>query len=478
MGVRATATFSGAPARTPSPATAPLAPDIRGSVDITDTVSLGEPRPELPEASLAAALIEQRVSAAATQETRTRRELIDKMLARGGGRRLEGALRGDVQASLATVPVPVLRTLSRAGVAITVVRPGETPLDAGVVQPRRADADYPAATLRRHVDDAVADADRRYGEPLSQARAALEAHQQAADAGAVSAATDLRARQLADALRKVEKHHRIHAAHAMVGLTNGRVRPLQVALPKGVAWTPVTVREIARLHGAVTDEEEARFCDLMAAINGDRLAAAQDALGQGQDNAPADRPFRSDAALIAAPDLYFHRRDPDPSKPAVILDGHDHRSMRGWDKGVVYGQFFANAARPTVVLRTDQLGENEYGHLTPVHEAGHAYEWAVERLDSDGFAAFESARDDTWVRLLVADSDRFPSVYARVNPREMVAESFAEAFGTRPSRLTDLDPAWADTFQAFLARADHLGAERPSRALGWLVCGGTSRVRD
>lgn len=404
-----------------------------------------------------------------TADARAREAVISRMLARGPSRP-DAALRERVREALSTVPLPVLRTVARAGVVVAVVRGRQTPLESGIIEPLRLPRDFPTAALRRHVGRALRAADDAHGADVAARRAALDAHDAAVGSDVPTPAQTMVRQRLARTLEKAERLHRICANHEMVTRSGGRLRPLRIPLEKGQPPKAVTVADVARLHGARTEHEERVFGHLMRAVNGDRLTRAQDAFDAAGGRSATERPFLSDTPLIVVPDLYFHRVGDAPDEAPVLLDEHDHQSQQQWSEGQVYGQFFPQARRPAVVLRDDQLGENEYGHSTPVHEVGHAYEWAVETLASEAFEPFARARDATWVRLLGEGESRFPSEYAQINPKEMVAESFAEAYGTRPSRLAALDARWSETFQAFLAHAETLGQEKPSWIARWLAC--------
>ncbi|NDD30015.1 MAG: hypothetical protein EB084_17305 [Proteobacteria bacterium] len=356
--------------------------------------------------------------------------IIGRMLIRGGGAARGAQVCAQVREALSTVPLSILRTVEKVGLGITVLRPDEGLEHAGVLRPMR-EHEFPAAALRRQVDRAVAKADRLYGDhPL---------------------------------------FHRAHVNTEVMSVTGGRLRPLAFHNHRKGPIIPITARQIARQHGARLPEEEALLARLFVQVNGRQLEQAQAALGSATGDAPEDRPFRPDAAELFVPDLHFHRWRSDTGEAPVLLDEHDARSARDWALGEVSGQYFPRSPRPTVVLRDDCLGQNEFGSNTPVHEMGHAYEAAVARLDPKTFAGFERVRDRTWQRLLLESENRFPSEYAKVNPQEMVAESFADVYGTQPSRLATLDEQWSHVFHGFLAQADTLGRERPSWLRRW-VC--------
>ena len=389
------------------------------------------------------------------------RSLVDGMLARGGSPPPTDEVRGRVQESLATLPLSVVRAIDRAGTAIRVLRPGETPLEAGLIAPLRPRRDFSAASLRSHFQRAVQDADRVFGADLAEVRKELEAPE---DPSRPPFLRQIEKVRLADRVRKLETWHHRHVMEAAARTSAGRLHPLQV--PREQARGAVTADDVARLHGATTEDEVRQFVSLFTAINGKRLVAAQEALSPAADQPAADRPFRSDARLVV-PNLYYFR--PTAGGDAIPLNRHDRDSEELWRKGGVLGQFLPNARPGTVCLRADQLGDNVFGHSTPVHEMGHAYEHAVEILAPARWPGLRDERERTWIRLLTAGGSGFPSEYASVSPKEMVAESFAEALGARPSRLAELDPEWSASFDRFLAVADDLAAERPSWVRRWLT---------
>lgn len=379
--------------------------------------------------------------------------LVDRMLGRGrAGECVTDAMRRGVRDEMRVLPVDVLKVLDKNGTAVAVLCDTESIADVDVVKDVDLATRYSdAKALRAAAEKAMKAVEGRFAPRIQ----ALE--EELSGLGSAELEAEEMGGRRTEALMQLEERRDAAMAQAIDDATGGAV---ELYTPRGQAEddqvvdldsmlaliNPTTVNELARLHGAKTPDEVARFTGLVRELNGARLTEAQARYAEESQEPLArdvdDRRFYAAEDRILIP-AYHHEQ-------GRVLSSHDVHSKDAWDHGGVLGQYWYQPGRNTVVVREEALGQ-----YVLLHELGHAYEDAVQDLDGAAYRRFKSQRDAAYERLSEAPYDAF-SEYALRSPPEMVAESFAVTFADDPAALREGDPDWARAFDGFIRDAGRI----------------------
>lgn len=326
--------------------------------------------------------------------------------------------------SLEALPFQLRAVLLEQGLKVSVVGPGESLIDKGVIREVRTEE------LQQHNDS--------------------------------------------ETVGQVVPQSSLHVFDRQVqALTSGRWRAFR---PVGRARSTYSAREIAAHHGI----EDPWFLKEFEQANAERLRAVRQAVLEREQVRAASGEFwaesagqrleqyRSDplsipidwrAHPVAVPDWHHFQE----GGLSLRLNGHDRQTLEQWEvqdgkvvpHRTLEGQYFGQGDQHTVVLSPLGVRQSD----TVLHEIGHAVMRAFERRSPEAYASFEqrlrSAHDGVIPHGFGAelDPDRGASVdgsgryqisdYSRVNPSEYFAEGFLQWIKD-PKALQRLDPVLAD----------------------------------
>jgi len=406
------------------------------------------------------------------------RVLIDGMIDSGrNGREVPESLRKLVHDRLDAMPLDVVRAVFGNGTKIAIMREGETPVDVGVIRALDVSHAYEKpAELRGIADQAFASADATHGKRIADLERRIEETREAAQqrykahpeeaprpvglggmfgmmgAGGDLSALDPEVIKLMGDLNTARTDRQMEAWDQITRGTNGRLEPFgasmgifnpQIAVAMNMM--PTSLEGLAKMHGAETPAEVKAFIDLTVAVNGDRIAKAQDDFkasmakfqamnpalaAQQKDLAFEQRPFVGGQSDVVIPSYYLSRTASDAA-PQVV-SGHDYGSLRDWKADATAGQFWFKDDIETVVLHEKYLERESVGSSTTVHEFGHAYEDALRDQAPQFYRGFGARwRAAYRTNFEKIGENRFPTGYASTNPGEFFAEEFAVHFGDK-----------------------------------------------
>ncbi len=365
----------------------------------------------------------------------------------------------ELAANLSRVDTGALRFAQREGLLFVVVRPGDDIGQAKVL--RHLDLDE----LREQLPD-LARLGQAVHEHMATAREALT--------GDPEHQAPLRKSyriQLSNLLHDTEKP-----------VTTYRVDPYPILYPGQkpdslLTRGAVTLEGMAVVHGARTPEEKRTFIELVEALNGDRLKAAQqetlDQIGTNLDAFPAYReklladkgahpeqiPIDSLKHTILLPDLYFHE--------GKVLDRYDFDAVQMWhgEQGRVVdrhvdpdamganGELFPYGGVNRILIRERCLN----GDRTAIHEFAHGLDFLLEKKVPDWYRGWKDQLKGALAR--ARQNDTITS-YAKANDREYLAEGVAFYYLQREA-LKKSDPALHGLVEQMLQVANQLGGVNP-----------------
>lgn len=365
-----------------------------------------------------------------------RAALAGALLAPNGPGAPDAEQRASLVGSLSKVDPAILELAGKHDLRISVVNPGDDPLQNGAMQPRsfedyqrrlpqmRAAADKAAAVAAGY--DAKLEA--LTAKQSAQKPQGFSLNQSAADQQKFlltlreKPAAESKALGDSGAIRfTLPKEPGADMGMGMGGLGMG----MAPAIEDG----PHSTKQMAALVGAKTPEQFKEYETLMQGINGKRLTQArEEALKGFSDNIatlppekqaeakamlahlrsnPGEIPlFNRDKHHIYAPDLFYRE---DSKGQSVRLNLHDAGSLKSWagpdgksqgswdpksnpQGSPVDGQFFPDSRRILLqgsLLKQGHPGE-ESGHGdTPVHELGHGIQDIVRKRDPKFHDAWE-----------------------------------------------------------------------------------------
>lgn len=475
-------------------ACAMAAVSVAGALAFPAPASALPPLPVGPDSSVSVVMAKKSDAGAATAnsiaaERKEKDSLVDAMLGRAASNStLSPKTVQKIRNELSSLPVDVLRAVDRNETRIVVLREGQSLADAGVVAPLDMKAAYgDVQGLKIVVDGALREVEEKYDAKIAGLDAeiarASAAYKRSGAEKDYQVMSDLQAKQLAANLAKNEAFN-----IEIYERTGGRVeRHMVLSDDPGNAFfggplslTEVSLDEMADLHGARTPAEKKEFIELVRALNGERLTAAQQSFKAEYEKFYPDvprwetlsetaRPFMARDERIAVPAYYYSRADGGSTASPILLSSHDRQAVGYWKSGLVSGQYFYQGDVNTVVVPESRLGKGIDGHSVIRHEMGHAYEDALMQLDPAAGRDACSAINAAFERLGGEDGKGFPSEYASSNPSELFAESLATRYGERPDALKKLDPQWAKTVDG-IAGAASRAAKSTRKASPTLIC--------
>lgn len=361
----------------------------------------------------------------------------------------------ELAANLARVDTGALRFAQREGLLFVVVRPGDQ-LDQTKVL-RAQDLNE----FREQLPE------------LAKLSAAVHEHQAAAREG------------MAD-----RKAYRIGLSNLLHGtgqpLSTYQPDPHKVLFP-GVPvdsllnQDAVTLEGMAISRGARTPEEKATYIELIQAINGERVQAAQqDTMAQVGRNLEAFPEYREKLLAdkgahpeqipvdplkhtILLPELYFYGEPGDRK----LLDRYDFDAVQMWhgetgqivdrhadpDAMGANGELFPYGGVNRILLRDRCLN----GDRTAIHEFAHGLDFLLEKKVPDWYNGW---KEQLQAALHQARQSDTITNYAKANDREYLAEGMAFYF-LQGDQLEKSDPKLYGLVRQMLQVANQLGGVNP-----------------
>lgn len=228
----------------------------------------------------------------------------------------------------------------------------------------------------------------------------------------------------------------------------------------------VTPQALAAEHGAETPEEVAQFVDLFGAVNGDRLAEAQDAaLTRLQDQIDSNTDPRYGEFLERQ--LIDYQENPDKIPvvpldhdlvaPDVFFDSLDGQRV-SLDSKSLETRDLASGSVGLYLPGPNQIevDQSYLGTGAATHEVGHAVDHLVERLDPDFYQDWSADLQEAYDAVGSGQSGAI-SDYSRTNLREYLADGF-KFYHQQPDQLRQTDPALYELVDELTERAVELAA--------------------
>lgn len=371
----------------------------------------------------------------------------------------------ELAANLARVDTGALRFAQREGLLFVVVRPGDDLGQAKVLRNQDMDAFRAQLPELRQLGDAV----HEHQAELRQRLACVTDPQEAEslrDQGRI---------ELSNLLGRTEKPLSVYRPDPYRVLFPGA--PVDSMLHKH----HVTLEGMAVSRGARTPEEKAAFMELVRALNGERLTAAQqetmeqirtrlDAYPDYREKLLADKgahpeqiPVDPLKHTLVMPELYFWGPDSDRK----VLDRYDFDAVQMWhgETGKVVdrhadpdamganGELFPYGGVNRILIRDRCLN----GDRTAIHEFAHGLDFLLESKVPDWYKGW---KEQLQRALHQARQNDTITNYAKANDREYLAEGMAFYF-LQGDQLKKTDPALYGLVHQMLQVANQLGGVNP-----------------
>jgi hypothetical protein len=419
--------------------------------------------------------------------------LIESMITKDS--RIGEPTPAEVQAlkkTLSKVDGHVLEYAKEHGTSFLVVHSGQNLMATGLIEEQQ-----PAGVCDRALAqggtarEALQSVERMYSARLEDVKAQLakmnalpEEMGGPGPAAALSRASAEEAEKISDfyaSLRSLQGDQRREMSARLEEKTGNLVKifnaaegmPIESSAFEGLALAnrPLTLEEMAIVHGAATPEEIARFTSTTESLNGGKIETLRkEAVGKIEASLRSQRDpvkFRQQYQLleqyranpasipidhinnqILVPNLYHYRA----GGRGVAVNLHDFSTLNNWNdssgrikpgsgrdggrKGVM-AQHIAKDGTNTIIIRSTALTDR-----SAIHELGHAIE-NILRTTSPGFSAeLSAARDLAYSHLAEhKDGPYHPAItdYAAVSATENLAEGFSMYF-TDAKLLKQKDP--------------------------------------
>lgn len=392
-------------------------------------------------------------------EAPSRDAAIDGMLDRGRPGVSE-SVRAQARAQLRGVPLNVLNVLEKSDVRVVVLHEGESLADVGAVRTLDLDREYgDGSALRTTVEHTRDRVDATWVPKIKTLQQALMTASPADVAARDEIVSDL---EIARSDRNESLYKAVYDASG--GRLDQQDGMAATAEALGLdAAGPLSLLDVARIHGARTPQEVDRFVRLLRAVNGDaRLEMAQRKYAAESETPVhpagdiATRPMRLWREGIVVPS-YEHVRG--PQGRSAVVSGTDAISLRQWNAGDIEGQYFYEGKINTLVVHERNMSaKGERNHVL-LHELGHAYEDAISEQAPVHFGEWRARRDADFDRLQRTEG-RFPSEYASRSASELSAETFVKRFDD-PHRSRTADGRWEKTYDELLNAGKRLDRSPP-----------------
>ncbi len=367
-------------------------------------------------------------------------------------------------ANLSRVDTGALRFAVNEGLLFVVVRPGDDINDARVLRNQDLNA------FREQIPE------------LAKLTAAVHEHQAQAREGLAADRKSYRI-ALSNLLHQTEKP-----------LSTYQPDPHKILFPGApvdslLNQDAVTLEGMAIARGARTPEEKATFIELIQALNGDRVQAAQadtmsqiasnlEAFPEYRDKLLADKGAHPDQIpvdplkhTILLPELYYYGEPGDRK----LLDRYDFDAVQIWhgETGKVVdrhadpdamganGELFPYGGVNRILIRDRCLN----GDRTAIHEFAHGLDFLLEQKVPDWYKGW---KNELQVALHLGRQRDTITDYAKANEREYLAEGMAFYF-LQGDKLKETDPTLFRLVHQMLQVANQLGGVNAELEKGHLT---------